>query len=115
MVYLSQFFGVTSHLLSVICREEELRGTNEAADAMLCESFADYESGGYSPQYLSQSQLDPGTFVVNEEDDLQRLVFARMQVQGTGSRVEVSMITIILYLLGCFIRAWISMQMHVFI
>jgi hypothetical protein len=57
---------------------------------MLSESYADYESGGYSPQYLGQSQLDPGTFVTNEEDDLQRLVFARMQVQGTGSRVEVS-------------------------
>jgi hypothetical protein len=57
---------------------------------MLSESFADYELGGYSPQYLSQSQLDPGTFVMNEEDDMQRLVFARMQVQGTGSRVEVS-------------------------
>ena len=71
------------------CRDEELHGTNEAADAMLSESFADYESGGYSPQYLSQSQLDPGTFVMNEEDDMQRLEFARMQVQGTGSRVEV--------------------------
>ncbi|PSN32299.1 Cactin [Blattella germanica] len=67
--------------------DEELQG-NEVANAMLSESFADYESGGYSPQYLSQSQLDPGTFVMNEEDDLQRLVFARMQVQGTGSRVE---------------------------
>jgi hypothetical protein len=57
---------------------------------MLSESFADYESGGYSPQYLSGSQLDPGTFVMNEEDDLQRLVFTRMQVQATGCHVEVS-------------------------
>jgi hypothetical protein len=72
-----------------ISRDEVADG-NEAANAMLSESYADYESGGYSPQYLSQSQLDPGTFVMNEEDDLQRLVFARMQVQGTGSRVEVS-------------------------
>jgi hypothetical protein len=54
---------------------------------MLSESFAAYESGGYSPQYLSLSQLDPDTLVMNEEDDLQRLVFARMQVQGTGSHV----------------------------
>lgn len=68
-------------------RDEAVHG-NEVASAMLSESFADYESGGYSPQYLSQSQLDPGTLVTNEEDDLQRLVFARMQVQGTGSRVE---------------------------
>lgn len=67
---------------------DEVPDGNEVANAMLSESFADYESGGYSPQYLSPSQLDPGTFVINEEDDLQRLVFARMQVQGTGSRVE---------------------------
>jgi hypothetical protein len=66
-----------------------MRG-NEVANAMLSESFADYESGGYSPQYLSQSQLDPGTFVMNEEDELQRLEYARMQVQGTGIRAEVS-------------------------
>ncbi|KAJ4434462.1 hypothetical protein ANN_23024 [Periplaneta americana] len=68
--------------------EDDTTRGNEVANAMLSESFADYESGGYSPQYLGQSQLDPGTFVMNEEDDLQRLVFARMQVQGTGSRVE---------------------------
>ena len=73
----------------LISRDEATHG-NEVAKAMLSESFADYESGGYSPQYLGQSQLDPGTLVTNEEDDLQRLVFARMQVQGTGSRVEVS-------------------------
>jgi len=73
----------------LISRDEATHG-NEVANAMLSESFADYESGGYSPQYLGQSQLDPGTLVTNEEDDLQRLVFARMQVQGTGSRVEVS-------------------------
>ncbi|XP_049784858.1 cactin [Schistocerca cancellata] len=62
--------------------------SEQAACAMLSESFADYESGGYSPQYLNQSQLDPGTLVTTEEDDLQRLMFARMQVQGTGSRIE---------------------------
>ncbi|PNF41374.1 Cactin [Cryptotermes secundus] len=69
-------------------RGDEVAEGNLMADAMLSESFADYESGGYSPQYLSQSQLDPGTLVMNEEDDLQRLMFARMQVLGTGSRVE---------------------------
>ncbi|XP_067003818.1 splicing factor Cactin [Anabrus simplex] len=69
--------------------EDEAReAADEAANAMLSESFADYESGGYSPQYLSSSQLDPGTFVTTEEDDVQRLAFARMQVQGTGNRVE---------------------------
>nr|CAD7438188.1 unnamed protein product [Timema bartmani] len=47
-----------------------------------------YESGGYSPQYLGSSQLDPGTLVTAEEDDLQRLEYARKVVQGTGTRVE---------------------------
>jgi hypothetical protein len=46
---------------------------------MRSESIAAYESGGYSPQYLSLSELDHGTLVINEEEDLQRLLFAKMQ------------------------------------
>jgi len=62
-----------------------------AAREMLKESFADYESGGYSPKYLTQSQLEPGTLIVSEEDDMQRLEFARAQIlRGVGGRVEVS-------------------------
>ncbi|GFG36361.1 hypothetical protein Cfor_01990 [Coptotermes formosanus] len=80
--------GVEEETVCKLMSRDEAAHGNEVANAMLSESFADYESGGYSPQYLSQSQLDPGTLVTNEEDDLQRLVFARMQVQGTGSRVE---------------------------
>ncbi|KAG8234025.1 hypothetical protein J437_LFUL013193, partial [Ladona fulva] len=68
--------------------EEEDYNANQVANAMLSESFADFESGGYSPVYLSQYQLEPGTLIVSEEDDLQRLAFTRVQVQGTGSRVE---------------------------
>jgi hypothetical protein len=41
-------------------------------------------------QYPRQAQLHNGTFVMNEEDNLQRLVFARMQFQGMGSCFEVS-------------------------
>ncbi|GLH02384.1 Cactin [Gryllus bimaculatus] len=68
--------------------QEHATAADQVAIDMLSESFADYESGGYSPQYLSANQLDPGTFVTTEEDDIQRLAFARAQVQGTGSRVE---------------------------
>jgi hypothetical protein len=74
-------------------KRDEVADGNEAANTMLSESFAAYESGGYSPQYLSLSQLDPDTLMMNEEDDLQRLVFARMQVQGTGSHVKGVMAT----------------------
>jgi hypothetical protein len=61
---------------------EEETHRNELANAMRSESIAAYESGGYSPQYLSLSELDHGTLVINEEEDLQRLMFARMQEQA---------------------------------
>lgn len=57
---------------------------------MLNECFSAYEAGGYSPKLLSPDELEPGTIVVSEEDDNKRLEFARMQVLGTGKKVEVS-------------------------
>lgn len=68
--------------------EDEVKEENPAADEMLTESFDQYESGGYSPKYMSQSDLEPGTIVVLEEDDLQRLEFARNQVLSTGRKVQ---------------------------
>lgn len=50
----------------------------------------DYNSSLYSPQYVSVDSLEPGTIIVSEEDDLNRLKFMRSQVQNSGSRVEVS-------------------------
>lgn len=49
----------------------------------------EYNSALYSPQYVSQDSLEPGTIIVTEEDDLNRLKFTREQVQNSGSRVEV--------------------------
>lgn len=69
--------------------EDDTTEGENAANDMLKESFADYDSGGYSPRYLQPNELEPGTFVILEEDDLQRLDFARMQIlQGAGQRVE---------------------------
>ena len=73
--------------------DDDNENTNEevenAANDLLKESFADYDSGGYSPRYLEPSELEPGTFVIAEEDDLQRCEFARLQItQGAGQRVE---------------------------
>lgn len=54
------------------------------------ECTADYEACGYSPTYISPNSLEPGTLVVSEIDDNKRLTFARLQVQGTGTRIEVN-------------------------
>lgn len=73
---------------------EDSDETNEVREhtsscGLLSESLADYESGGYSPKYLTISDLEPGTLITSEEDDLQRLTFARTQVSRTGQRLEV--------------------------
>lgn len=60
---------------------------------MLNECFKAYEAGAYSPKFLNPDQIEPGTIVVNEEDDMKRLAFARMQVKGGGKKVEVRMKT----------------------
>ncbi|KAK6643576.1 hypothetical protein RUM43_005086 [Polyplax serrata] len=67
---------------------ENEKNEQDIANDMLGECFADYESGAYSPSYLNQSDLEPGTLVTAEEDDMQRLEFARNQVLGTGQKVE---------------------------
>lgn len=59
-----------------------------AADDLLSESFCEYESGGYSPKYIPYSQLEPGTLVTLEEDDNQRLEYARNQVLNTGRKIQ---------------------------
>lgn len=73
--------------------KEESEGSEideeQVANTMLSESFADYDSGQYSPQYLNLSDLEPGTLITAEEDDEKRLAFARLQVQqGSSNSVQ---------------------------
>lgn len=69
--------------------EEAVASTSAATD-LLTESFTDYQNGAYSPRYLQPSELEPGTLVCQEDEDEQRLSYARTTVLGTGRRVEVS-------------------------
>ncbi|XP_011307236.1 cactin [Fopius arisanus] len=62
--------------------------TSTPAEDILSESIGEYESGGYSPRYMSTSQLEPGTIVTLEEEDSQRLEYARAQVFATGNKVQ---------------------------
>lgn len=80
-----KFFCSTKFPIFFLRAESE---SQDAADDLLTESFKDYESGGYSPKYMTQSQLEPGTLVTLEEDDNQRLEFARSQVLNTGRKVQ---------------------------
>ncbi|XP_071556541.1 splicing factor Cactin-like [Temnothorax nylanderi] len=64
------------------------REETNAANDLLSESFREYETGGYSPTYMSNSQLEPGTFITQEEEDSQRLEYARQQVLSTGRKIQ---------------------------
>uniref|UniRef100_A0A673KNQ5 Splicing factor Cactin n=1 Tax=Sinocyclocheilus rhinocerous TaxID=307959 RepID=A0A673KNQ5_9TELE len=67
---------------------------DEAPEAVLTEedliqqSQAEYDSGRYSPTLLQPSELPLDTHIINVEEDLQRLVLARTQLQVTGDANE---------------------------
>uniref|UniRef100_A0A9J7XDV2 Splicing factor Cactin n=1 Tax=Cyprinus carpio carpio TaxID=630221 RepID=A0A9J7XDV2_CYPCA len=73
---------------------EEEGEKDEAPEAVLTEedliqqSQAEYDSGRYSPTLLQPSELPLDTHVINVEEDLQRLVLARTQLQVTGDANE---------------------------
>ncbi|CAL4060870.1 unnamed protein product, partial [Meganyctiphanes norvegica] len=59
--------------------EEDTEGDNIIQAALTA-----YTSGRYSPKLLSANKLEPGTVVVDEEEDEQRLAFMRRKVTGQG-------------------------------
>ncbi|XP_059357192.1 splicing factor Cactin-like isoform X2 [Carassius carassius] len=73
---------------------EEEGEKDEAPEAVLTEedliqqSQAEYDSGRYSPTLLQPSELPLDTHTINVDEDLQRLVLARTQLQVTGDANE---------------------------
>ena len=57
-------------------------------DQAISSSVSLYIAGRYSPRLLPGSKLEPGTVVVDEAEDEQRLAWARQRVVGAGQPVE---------------------------
>lgn len=57
-------------------------------DAAIASSISLYIAGRYSPRLLPGNKLEPGTVVVDEAEDEQRLAWARQRVVGAGQTVE---------------------------
>uniref|UniRef100_A0A4W4E6X0 Splicing factor Cactin n=1 Tax=Electrophorus electricus TaxID=8005 RepID=A0A4W4E6X0_ELEEL len=71
--------------------EGEEGGAVEAVlteEDLIQQSQAEYDSGRYSPTLLQPSELPLDTHTIDAEDDLQRLVLARRQLQVTGDASE---------------------------
>ncbi|CAB0008248.1 unnamed protein product [Nesidiocoris tenuis] len=52
----------------------------DAGESILKQSFEEYKAGNYSPRYTDPSALELGTIVIDEGDDEQRLMYARLRL-----------------------------------
>lgn len=77
--------GIKKETEEVNTDDDGYRTEEETATALLDECFAAY---CHSPKLLTSDDVEPGTIVVTEEDDLNRLEYARLQVIGTGKKIE---------------------------
>lgn len=64
--------------------------TEECDPIKQCED--EYIANGYSPRLLNVDELEPGTFIVDAEEDAKRQEFVRQQFAGTG-KVEDALTT----------------------
>lgn len=71
--------------------EEEKEAAEEEDDGeadIVEESIRRYDIGSYSPKLISQVEIEPGIFVIGEDEDNVRLDLARSQVLKVGQKVE---------------------------
>ncbi|XP_068942969.1 splicing factor Cactin [Petaurus breviceps papuanus] len=71
--------------------EAEAEGEGEAVlmeEDLIQQSLDDYDAGKYSPKLLTTHELPFDAHVVESEEDLQRLLLSRQQLQVTGDASE---------------------------
>ncbi|ROT67972.1 cactin [Penaeus vannamei] len=57
-------------------------------DSAIHSAISLYNAGRYSPRLIKEKKLEPGTVVVDEAEDMQRLLWARQRVVNAGQGVE---------------------------
>uniref|UniRef100_A0A1B0GHV9 Splicing factor Cactin n=2 Tax=Lutzomyia longipalpis TaxID=7200 RepID=A0A1B0GHV9_LUTLO len=73
--------GGTSSIESTGSDEETSRDATEA-EGIVEEALNLYIKGNYSPPYIRDEDLEPGTIVISGEDDLEKLEYLRNQAMG---------------------------------
>lgn len=72
--------------------ESKAEGEGEAVlieEDLIQQSLDDYDAGKYSPRLLTSHELPFDAHVVEADEDLQRLLLSRQQLQVTGRRIWV--------------------------
>ena len=64
--------------------DDEVEARGQAERDLLEPCLIAYDSGRYSPVYMEPSQIEPTQLIYTEDDDLERLEFARARVLGRG-------------------------------
>ncbi|KAL3227880.1 hypothetical protein MRX96_003831 [Rhipicephalus microplus] len=64
--------------------DEEQLGEEPVPEDPLVKWEEEYRAGGYSPRLLQPDEIEPGTLLIDGDEDEQRLEFARQQMLGTG-------------------------------
>ncbi|KAK8767058.1 hypothetical protein V5799_006170 [Amblyomma americanum] len=64
--------------------EAEEQSTEPVPEDPIAKCEEEYRAGSYSPRLLRPEELEPGTLLIDGDDDEQRLEFARQQLMGTG-------------------------------
>lgn len=70
--------------------EVEDNEEDNEGDNLIQAALAAYSSGRYSPKLFSANKLEPGTVVVDEGEDEQRLAFMRRKVTGQAGAGQTS-------------------------
>lgn len=74
-------------------KETEEEGDDEwdsgcEGDSAIHSAISLYNAGRYSPRLTKEKKLEPGTVVVDEAEDMQRILWARQRVVSAGQGVE---------------------------
>ncbi|XP_042862870.1 cactin-like isoform X2 [Penaeus japonicus] len=57
-------------------------------DSAIHSAISLYNAGRYSPRLIKEKKLEPGTVVVDEAEDMQRVLWARQRVVSAGQGVD---------------------------
>ncbi|XP_047475617.1 cactin-like [Penaeus chinensis] len=57
-------------------------------DSAIHSAISLYNAGRYSPRLIKEKKLEPGTVVMDESEDMQRILWARQRVVNAGQGVE---------------------------
>lgn len=96
---------------------ENVEGEGEAVlteEDLIQQSLDDYDAGKYSPKLLGMHELPMDTHMVDADEDMQKLMMARQQLQVTGKRNVADKLSSNFWTFYYFLNYCLPSQPHLF-